>query len=250
MRWLASAVVMGSAMAAAQTALSGGPPEGKAALAAGEFAKAKVIYREYVRAHPGSLAGELGLADAELALHEYEAAELEYRAITAQQPELWPAHKNLVLIEAALGRWDEFDRERALLRGARERGAPGISAHESDTIDAFDVPASNRRAAQRWIVREYYEPAGRSLTRYNFERFSSDGRVQAYLSLESAKAAEAALSPNDVRIGPGGSSGSIDDWALNFYNGTSHGTIARYGKDEPSYETVRAAVRRWLLRQP
>ena len=61
----------------------------------------------------------------------------------AAQPERWLAHKNLVIIEAELGRWEEFDRERALLRGARERGAPGISARESDVIDAFDVRSAS-----------------------------------------------------------------------------------------------------------
>ena len=221
----------------------GGPPDGKQALAKGDFAHAKTIYQEYLRTHAGSVPGELGLADAELGLHEYEAAELEYRTVTTAQPELWIAHKNLVIIEAALGRWDEFDRERAVLRGARERGEPGISMHESDVIDAFDARGGH------WIVREYDEPEGRSLTRYNFEHFSPTGRAEEYVSLESAEAAQSALSPEDVKIGKTGPPPPpIHDFALNYYTATGHGTIRRYPKGEPSYETVRADVLRWLRR--
>jgi hypothetical protein len=226
----------------AQNVPTDGPPDGKQALANGEFAKAKIIYREYLRTHPTSVPGELGLADAELGLHEYQAAELQYRAVTAAQPELWIAHKNLVIIEAALGRWDEFDRERSLLRGARERGAIGISKHESDVIDTFDV------RGQHWIVREYDEPSGRSLTRYNFELFSPNGKAQEYISLESEQASKNALAPQDTRIGSNPDAPAIHDFALNFYTSKGHGTIAHYPKGEPTYERVRTTVIAWLRR--
>ena len=218
---------------------------GKQALAAKQFARAKAIFGMYVAANPSNVEGELGLADAELGLHEYEAAEIEYRKVVAAQPELWIAHKNLVIVEAALGRWGEFDRERALLRGARERGAPGIAARESDVIDALEVHG------QRWIVRAYDEPVGRSLTRYNFERFAPDGRVREFISLESAEAAEKALATGGgVRIGDDAKSAAeISDYALNWYTGKAHGTVARYPNGEPSYERVRADVVRWLRRQ-
>jgi len=223
--------------------VASGLADAKQALAAKEYARAKTLFAAYAEAHPGDVQAEMGVADAELALHEYEAAELQYRKVVAVQPELWAAHKNLVIVEAALGRWDEFDRERAVLRGARQRGAPGISARESDVIDAFDVGGS------RWIVREYYEPVGRSLTRYNFESFSADGRVREYISLESAEAAQSALARGDVVIGGAAQTAGalgLHDFALNWYTGKAHGTIARYPKGEPSYEAVRAAVRRWL----
>jgi hypothetical protein len=238
-----AALLLLAAAVNAQSVPQGGPPEGKQALASADFAKGKTIYEEYLKTHAGSVPGELGLADALLGLHKYEAAEQEYRSIIAVQPELWIVHKNLVLIEAALGRWDEFDRERAVLRAARERGAPGISARESDVIDTITVHG------KRWIVREYYEPVGRSQTRYNFEQFSPDGKVKAFISLESEAAAKAAYGGGSVAIGrepkvnadvP--SKGQV----LNWYTGKAHGTIARYLREEPKYETLRAAVVRWL----
>lgn len=94
---------------------------GRKALEAKDYQHAEEIFSAYVKDHPGNIDGEEGVGDAELGLQEYEAAELQYRAVVAVQPEFWLAHKNLVIVEAALRRWGEFDRERALLRGARER---------------------------------------------------------------------------------------------------------------------------------
>lgn len=216
----------------------------RAALAQKNYVRAKEEYKLYLRTHPDSVDAEMGVADCELALHEYEAAEWDYRKVVAAQPQMWVAHKNLVIVEAALGRWSEFERERAVLRAARERGAPGISARESDVIDTFQVNG------QHWVVRQYFEPVGRSEARYNFTRFSPEGRVEEYISLEPTAAAEAALKPGDVRIGQDGQrSVAKDQFSLNWYTLKAHGTIARYPKGEPSYERVRADVLRWLRRK-
>jgi len=213
------------------------------ALAQKHFDRAKVLFTAIVKEHDDSIDGRLGLADAELGLHEYEAAELEYRRVVALEPELWIAHKNLVIVEAALGRWGEFDRERAILRGARDRGAPGISRGDADVIDSFLVHA------QRWVVREYYEPAGRSLARYNFESFGPDGRVREYISLESAEQAKQ-TTVGGVEIGHDSQAVTqIKGYALNWYTGKAHGSITIYRDGEPTYKKVRDDVLRFLIRQ-
>lgn len=217
--------------------------EGKRALAKNDFAGAKTIFAEYVRMHPGDVQGELGLGDAELGLHHYEAAETIYRRIVAAQPLTWQAHKNLVIVEAALGRWEDFDGERVVLRVARERGAKGIDPHESDVIDVITV------RGQRWIVRDYFEPLGRSRARYNFERFSADGRVQEYVSLESADAFPKELNGRAVIVGPADKGADANGFALNWYNGKSHGTIRTYPA-EPKYERLRSDFLRWLRAPP
>lgn len=211
-------------------------------LAAKHYGRAKELYRAYLHAHPESVDAEFGVADAELGLREFEAAEWDFRRVVAVQPQNWVAHKNLVIIEAELGRWDEFERERAVLRAARENGAPGISARESDVIDSFEVNG------QRWIVREYFEPVGRSQARYNFERFSPEGHAEEYISLEPTAAAEAALKPGDVHIGADADAAphAAGEFSLNWYSSKGHGTIARYPKGEPSYERVRTDLLRWL----
>lgn len=216
---------------------------GRLLLQTKEFAQAKRFFVAYLQQQPADVQATLGLGDAQLALHEYEPAEACYRAVVARQPELWQAHKNLVITEAALGRWEDFVGERTVLRLARERGAPGISTHESDVIDSFDL------SGQHWVVRAYFEPLGRSQAIYNFERFSAAGRVEAYISLETAGAAEMALHPGDVHIGPpvvDSAASAAKTLALNWYTGSSHGTIRRYPHGDPGYQQLRAEVLRWL----
>ncbi len=245
--------LLGALQAAGDPALR----HGRELLASRHFAEAKQVFIEYQHLHPGDVQAEVGLGDAQLGGGQYEAAETTYRTAVAQQPELWQAHKNLVVVEAALHRWEEFDRERTVLRLARERGAPGISARESDVIDSFTVDG------QRWVVRAYFEPLGRSEALYNFERFSPDGRVAAFVSLENARAARAALAPSDVRIGVAGAptskppDGESETLALNWYTGAAHGIVRTYvagaptyGAGAPTYERLRADVLRWLNTHP
>lgn len=216
-------------------------------LTAKHYARAKELYRAYLQAHPGSVDAQFGVADAELGLREFEAAEWDFRKVVAAQPQNWIAHKNLVIVEAELGRWDEFERERAVLRDARERGAPGVSARESDVIDSFEANG------HRWIVREYYQPVGRSQTRYNFERFSPEGHAEEYVSLEPTAAAEAALKPGDVHIGAETEApprSTTEEFSLNWYSAKGHGTIAHYPKGEPRYEKARADLLHWLRPKP
>jgi tetratricopeptide (TPR) repeat protein len=250
--WLAAAIAISCvlpwlSLAQTSTDLSADLAAARQALTGKQYARAKQLYSAFLKTHKDSVDAELGLADAELELHQYEAAEWDYRRVVAAQPQLWAAHKNLVIVEAALGRWEEFERERAVLRAARERGAPGISARESDVIDSFEVSVHGK--PQRWIVREYFEPVGRSQARYNFERFSPEGRVQEYISVEPRTAAEEALKPGDVRIGQDGQrTVAKDEFSLNWYTLKAHGTIVRYPKGEPGYERVRRDVLRWLRR--
>ena len=221
--------------------------EGRALLQTKHYREAKTIFASYLQAHGRDVQARVGLGDAELGLRQYGLAEGAYREAVAQQPELWQAHKNLVVVEAALGRWEDFDGERKILRLARERGAPGISPLESDVIDNLEVES------EHWVVRAYFEPLGRSRALYNFERFSAAGRVEAYISLEdAAAAAETALQGGDVRIGgtvPGGERGRAP-LALNWYTGAAHGTVRRYASGEPSYQQLRRDTLAWLHTRP
>ena len=215
---------------------------GRQAFADKQYSEAERRFCLALTTDPQSVPARMGLGDAELALHAFEAAEIDYRQVVAAEPQMWVAHKNLVIVEAALGRWEEFERERTVLRGARERGADGISARESDVIDSFTI------AGKHWIVREYFVPVGRSETRYNFESFAPDGRVSKYISLESEEAAKAALAPGgQVQIGDETPSvPASDHYALNWYTGKAHGVVHVYPNVEPSYERVRTDVMRWV----
>ena len=223
--------------------------QGRKALAAKDFVAARDLFRAYLNTHPRQLAAELGLADAELGLHEYQAAELRYRSIVAAEPTLWAAHENLVIVEAALGRWEEFDRERAFLHQARQANLHGLSRRDSDVIEALAI--EGKSGPQRWIARDYFEPAGRTGERYTFERFSPAGRVLAVVSLENEGALDAlANHDNAVAIGtasvPGDASAPL---VLDWVSGSAHGILAHYAH-EPTYEQLRLALIRWARTQP
>ena len=240
MRWILVGLLSTVGFAQVPAPVDAPLVEGKRALATKDFARAKVVFGAYLRTHAKDIQGELGLADAELGLREYEAAEWHYRRVVAAQPLLWAAHKNLVIVEAALGRWEDFDGERAVLRAARARGDAGLSVRDIDVIDVITI------GKQRWIVRDYYEPLGRFRTRYNFERFSEDGRVLAYVSLESAEALQGAVTGGSVVVGRGAKDrAEAAGFALDWYDGKAHGTIAKYAT-EPKYEQVRKDFVRWM----
>jgi predicted Zn-dependent protease len=152
---LLAAVLLSFALAASALAqktkdpVSGTPADLAAArqeLVAKHYARAKELYRAYLQTHPDSVDAQFGAADAELGLREFEAAEWDFRRVVAAQPQNWIAHKNLVIVEAELGRWDEFEREREVLRAARERDAPGISA-KRPPLDCARVLSARRPLA-------------------------------------------------------------------------------------------------------
>lgn len=238
MRFL-SAILLLTLTAGAQQPLMGPLAEARRALSQKDFVRAKSLYSAYLQQHPQDMTAQLGLADTELAQHNYATAETLYRRIVAARPLLWSAHKNLVITEATLGRWEDFDSERAYLRAARQRHAAGLDTHESDVIDVITVNG------QRWIVRDYFEPSGRTRARYNFERFDPTGRVLAFVSLESADAFATATPGGAVAIGPTSTITEMHGFALNLYTGKSHSTLKHYGV-EPKYEQLRADFLHWI----
>ena len=235
MRLLSFMLLFPAGCVLAQTVLSPELVQARAALAAKDFVQARTLFAAYSRTHPQDAQALVGLGDVDLALHHYEAAETDLRRATALQPELWVAHKDLVLVEAKLGRWEDFERERTVLRQARERGAPNITARESDVIDSFVVNG------REWIVREYFVPVGRTQARYNFEHFTPEGKVEAYVSLERGSAVAPAEAVTIGKDAPASSSG----FALNWYTGKGHGMIRSYTA-EPAYEKLRSDVRAWV----
>ena len=104
---IATAILLSALIATAQKPVPSELLPARKALAAKQYLQAEALFAVYLKTHPDSIDAEEGIGDAKLGLHEYEAAELQYRAVVAAQPEFWIAHKNLVIVEAALGRWDE-----------------------------------------------------------------------------------------------------------------------------------------------
>jgi tetratricopeptide (TPR) repeat protein len=222
--------------------------EAKDALRKQDYAAAKPLLAAYVKDNPNSVEA-LGLTgDAHLGLKEYEDAAQSYLAAIQLRPDLWPAHKNLVIVYAALSKWAEFDKERALLQDARAKRTTGLSPQDSDVIDVLYV------GTERYIVRGNAELEGKFKIRYRFMHFGADGKLDFWIACESDDVDQATFAKaHPTEAAAGLRSFSLDSYTAVAPNADgkgysqTHGTIKFYPDGEPTYETVRTDVLKVLV---
>jgi tetratricopeptide (TPR) repeat protein len=107
------------------------------AIAKGDYAAAQTIVNAYLKDNPDNPQALFAAGNAYLGLKQYDDAAKSYLAAIKTQPPFWPAHKNLVIVYAAEGKWTEFDQERALLRDATAKGEDGLNSKVPDVIDVI-----------------------------------------------------------------------------------------------------------------
>jgi tetratricopeptide (TPR) repeat protein len=217
--------------------------QGRKALQKNDYATAQTFFETYLKSDPNN-AEALDLEGvAYLGLKRYEDAERSYLAALKLDPARWTTHKNLVVAYATLGKWKEFDEERALVEEARAKGTPGLGPRDVDVIDVFYI------ASERYIVRSYAELNGRFKARYNFAHFAPDGKLDSWILCESDDVDQTAFAKaHPTEAAAGQRSFSLDSYTARklsedgkTYTQT-HGTIKFYPDGEPSYETVRSDV--------
>ena len=209
---------------------------GLAELQHGDYGAAKAFFSEYLSSSPNDLDARMDLGGAELGLREFPAAAKEFQAVIAAKPDLWPAHLNLVLAYAELQDWPDFDRERAFVKAARDKSAPGLEAQKGDLIDVLHV------GAKTYSVRAFYELYGQYHTRYVFLHFAEDGKLTDYVQCESDDAdQEIFKQAHPKEAAAGARSFSLDTYTVTD-TGMSQGLIKFYSDGEPTYEVVRADV--------
>ena len=151
----------------------------KQAFRRGDYVAAQKFFTAYLRDNPSNLEVLLLAGSAFFELKQYEDAAQSFLTAIKLQPSFWAAHKNLVIVYAAQGKWTEFDRERAVLKAARESGASGLSTKDADVIDVLYV------GSEQYRVFSYAELAGRFKMRYNFVHFGSDRKPNNWIACES-----------------------------------------------------------------
>jgi tetratricopeptide (TPR) repeat protein len=214
---------------------------GLAALQHGNYGAAKDFFLEYLSSSPNDLEALLDLGSAELGLKEFAAAVKEFQAVIAFKPDLWPAHLNLVLAYAELQDWADFDQERAMIKAARDKSAPGLGEQKGDLIDVLHV------GTKTYSVRAFYELYGRYHTRYVFLRFAEDGKLTDYVQCESDDADQVLFKQaHPKEAAAGARSFSLDTYTVGD-TGMSQGLIKFYSDGEPTYEVVRADVLKVLM---
>lgn len=174
---------------------------------------------------------------------QYGEAEADFKRAIQLDPAYWNAHRNLVEVYAAEGRWADFDAERSLLAVAK---AKGLDKATSSVIEVFWLDG------ERYIVRAYDPLIGKFKARYNFTHFGADGKLDRWISCESDDVDQtffAKAHPADAAAGK--RSFSLDSYTALQPNGNggfsqTHGTLRFYPDGEPTYETVRADVMKVL----
>lgn len=220
---------------------------GRQAFRRGDYVAAQKFFTAYLRDNPSNLDALVLAGSAFFELKQYEDAAQSFLAAIKLQPSLWGAHKNLVIVYAAQGKWTEFDRERAVLKAARESGASGLSMKDADVIDVLYV------GSEQYRVFSYAELAGRLKMRYNFVHFGSDRKPDYWIVCESDDVDQTSFAkahPQEAASGERSFSLDTNSAPKPSADGKgltrTHATIKFYPDGEPTYETVRSDVLKLL----
>jgi len=211
---------------------------GKAAMQKGDFAAARSFFAKYVEENPKDAEAWFYLGGADLNLERPADAAKDFQQSVTFKPDSWSAHNNLSLAYAETEDWSAFDKERAVIKAARDKGEPGISLDDHDLIDVLHV---NGQVYQVWY---FYKPYGHFHARYVFLHFGSDGNADRWFQCESDDADQYFFQqkhPKEAKVGE--RSYSLDSYKVEkpgqYPSQALHGF---YMDGEPTYETVRADV--------
>lgn len=211
---------------------------GKAALTRGDYASAKTFFTSYVSSTPNDAEAWFYLGAAELGLDQPADAVKALRKCIELRPDAWSAHTNLVLAYAEMQDWPAFDKERALIKAARDENKPGIALDGHDVIDVLNV---NGQKYQVWY---FYKPYGHFHARYVFLHRGQDGHADHWFQCESDDADQSLFQqkhPKEAKAGE--RSYSLDSYTVEkLGQNPSQALHGFYWDGEPTYETVRADV--------
>jgi tetratricopeptide (TPR) repeat protein len=246
--WLAllvgCCVGVGESQQSGDAPLQSGPNPiavGLAAMQKGDYASAKAFFAQYVSGNPDDVEARMYLGGAEMGLKDFPAAIKDLQAVIAAKPDTWTAHTNLVLAYAKTLDWTDFDKERALIKAARDNNAPGLDKQKGDVIDELQV------SAKTYSVRSFFLNFWRFQTRYVFLHFGDDGKLTDYIQCESDDADQGFFKQaHPKEAAAGARSFSLDSYTVGD-KGMTQGLIKFYNDGEPTYEVVRADALKVLM---
>lgn len=211
---------------------------GRSALDHGDYAAAKGFFANYVATAPKDAEAWFYLGAADLALQQPPEAAKAFEKSVELKPDAWSAHENLVLAYALMEDWAAFDKERAVIKAARDAKSPGVAL---DGHDLIDILKTNGQTYQVWY---FYRPYGHFHARYAFLHFDKDGHADRWYQCESDDADQYFFQqkhPDKAKAGD--RSYSLDSyWIEKPGQYPSQALHGFYMDGEPMYETVRADV--------
>jgi len=234
------------------------------ALKRGDNATAYTALHSVLSSYPDDLFVLRSAAAAAMAAGQNEQAVSLFHQALAQFPRNpWPMRNAIIIMEARMDRWADFDRDVAALRQAKKNGMDhGLDRDSGFVIDEFDVGTGRVRA----VV--YPLGVGRYHTLYRF-LLPQPVQMSAVAEASSAKNTSSARCQNpDFQPYMDAESDDIDQadfrkahpdkaakgersYSLDSYwSPCSQALVGFYPDGEPAYEKVRAAAIRALTGPP
>ena len=211
---------------------------GEKALNRFDYRSAQTYFNSYLHDHPNDPRALFYAGDTALGLKQYELAARSYKQSLALQPNNWFAHKNLVIVYAALGDWPAFDTQRSFIRAARKAAAPGLKSSDVDIIDTIRV------GPEDYIVHAYAELFGPNHTRYVINHYDPAGKLDLTLTCEAPATSqphpEAATATFALVQYSVDSKHELDPATARI--------LKTYASGEPTYETIRTDTLQLLQR--
>jgi tetratricopeptide (TPR) repeat protein len=223
---------------------------GKQDLAQERWQDAEQFFYAYLQQSPDSSDAQLDLGFAYFAERRYDKSEQSFLKLIAVNPKNWAAHNDLVEVYAGQERWADFNRERELIKLARDRGELGENKPVTAVIDVLYV------GDEKYIVRDYDPPSGRFHALYNFTHFDKLKQLDFWISCESDDIDQIEFAKQHPKEAAAGQrSFSLDSYTpvTKTPSGQmtqTHGTIKFYPDGEPAYQTVRTDVLKVFARSP
>lgn len=210
----------------------------------GDFTEARTFFAKYVADNPKDAEGWFYLGGADLNVDHPADAAKDFQQCVALKPDAWSAHNNLFLAYAEMGDWSAFDKERAVIRAARDKKEPGLSLDDHDLIDVLRV------GGETYQVWYFYKLHGRFNVRYVAIHFDKSGKGHSWIQAESDDVDQAFFKQKHPKEAAAGArSFSLDAYEQSKVGYPSQALHKFYSDGEPTYEQFRADVLEILNRK-
>jgi tetratricopeptide (TPR) repeat protein len=207
-----------------------------------DFASAEKILTDYLQKHPRADTAKtatamLLLGTARLDAKDFDGAIDELKELVKNEPKDWYGYIYLAQAYAQKGDWENFDKQRELIKAARDSNAPRIKlVGDGDVIDILTV------AGQQYTVKSYYKPVGPHQTHYVFLHIVDDIKLKDMLTCDSDDGDQMEFKREHPKEAAAGARRfSLDPWEV-VSDQLVHGHILRFYDGEPTYEELRADV--------
>ena len=181
------------------------------------------------------------LGTARLGAKEFDGAIDELKVLLKAEPMDWYGHIYLAQAYAQKGDWADFDKEREVMKSARDSHVRGIQlVEDGDVIDILTVNG------QQYTAKSYYKPVGPHHTRYVFLHIVDGVKVTDLFTCDSDDGDQVEFKREHPKeAAEGARRFSLDPWEV-VNDNLVHGHMLRFYDGEPTYEALRADVMKVL----